>query len=44
MLAPAKRGAGVLATWQDGQTSMAQQFDLDRSREAMELLDRTPPQ
>lgn len=37
-LAPAKRGAGVLATWQDGQTSMAQQFDLDRSREAMELL------
>ena len=37
-LAPAKKGAGVLATWQDGQTSMAQHFDLDRAREAMELL------
>ena len=40
-LAPAKRGSGVLATWQDGQTSMAQQFDLERSREMMELL---PPE
>ncbi len=40
-LAPAKRGSGVLATWQEGQTSMAQQFDLEHSREMMELL---PPE